>query len=215
MDPHLYPVGGSGCLITGQVAPVISDGQCLGVTGVDISMEYLAERTLKTRSSSRCSDGNSFEDLLERGMLFLSRSGEILYWTHRCRELLGRYFKHPERRLPKEIAQALNASSEISLQLRCREGHSELTVSIMRLRREIVVLLSEETLAAQRAAILTSREREVHHWLAQGKSNDQIARILGISIHTVKNHMDHIFEKLGVDNRVAAAMAPLDESLAA
>jgi len=214
MDPHLYPVGGSGCLITGQVAPVIADGLCLGVTGVDISMEYLAARTLKTRNTSRCSDSNSFEDLLERGVLFLSRSGEILYWTHRSRELLGRYFKHPERSLPENVVQAMNASAEISIQLRYRQGQAELTVSILRLRKEVVVLLSEETIV-QRAVMLTNREREVHHWLVQGKSNDQIASILGISIHTVKNHMDHIFGKLGVDNRVAAAMAPLDESIAA
>jgi DNA-binding CsgD family transcriptional regulator len=214
MEPYMYPVGGSRFLLTSQVAPVISDGQCLGATGVDISVEYLAERTLKTRRASRCSESNSFEDLLERGMLFLSKSGEILYWTNRSRELLARYFNQPEIRLPREVLQALEARSDLAAQLRFRHGCSELVVSIMCLRKEIIVLLSEETIA-HRAVMLTSREREVHHWLAQGKSNDQIARILGISIHTVKNHLDHIFEKLGVDNRVAAAMASLDEPLAA
>lgn len=54
---------------------------------------------------------------------------------------------------------------------------------------------------------LTRREREIHHWLVEGKSNEEIALILGISAHTVKNHLSHIFEKLGVENRTAAALA--------
>ncbi|MDD5200993.1 MAG: LuxR C-terminal-related transcriptional regulator [Terrimicrobiaceae bacterium] len=53
---------------------------------------------------------------------------------------------------------------------------------------------------------LTKREREVHYWLCQGKSNEDIARILVVSPHTVKNHIDHIFQKLGVENRYAAAL---------
>ncbi len=55
--------------------------------------------------------------------------------------------------------------------------------------------------------VLTSREREIHHWLVAGKSNEDIATILGISAHTVKNHLSHIFAKLGVENRTAAALA--------
>lgn len=55
--------------------------------------------------------------------------------------------------------------------------------------------------------LLTNREREIHHWLVEGKSNEEIATILGISAHTVKNHLSHIFEKLGVENRTAAALA--------
>ena len=53
---------------------------------------------------------------------------------------------------------------------------------------------------------LTKREREVHYWLCQGKSNEDIARILVVSPHTIKNHIDHIFQKLGVENRYAAAL---------
>ncbi len=53
---------------------------------------------------------------------------------------------------------------------------------------------------------LTRREREVHYWICQGKSNDDISRILEVSPHTIKNHVDHIFQKLGVENRYAAAL---------
>ena len=62
-------------------------------------------------------------------------------------------------------------------------------------------------LAAERLNSLTSREHEVYFWLGQGKSNEEIRIILGISAHTVKNHLDHIFQKFGVSNRLAAALA--------
>jgi DNA-binding NarL/FixJ family response regulator len=52
---------------------------------------------------------------------------------------------------------------------------------------------------------LTSREREVLNWLARGKSNAEIGTILGISSATVGKHLEHIYPKLGVENRTAAA----------
>ena len=42
-------------------------------------------------------------------------------------------------------------------------------------------------------------------WLARGKSNAEIAEILGISAATVGKHLEHIYPKLGVENRTAAA----------
>jgi len=53
---------------------------------------------------------------------------------------------------------------------------------------------------------LTEREGEVLHWLAEGKSNPEIAIILGASPRTVGNHVEHIFEKLGVESRTAALL---------
>lgn len=53
---------------------------------------------------------------------------------------------------------------------------------------------------------LTLRESEVLRWLAQGKSNAEIARILNISIDTIKKHMMKIYQKLGVENRTTAAL---------
>jgi DNA-binding CsgD family transcriptional regulator len=52
---------------------------------------------------------------------------------------------------------------------------------------------------------LTPREREVVCWLARGKSNAEIGAILGISSATVGKHLEHIYPKLGVENRTAAA----------
>jgi DNA-binding CsgD family transcriptional regulator len=52
---------------------------------------------------------------------------------------------------------------------------------------------------------LTSREREVLEALADGDTNAQIARKLWISRHTVRSHVEHIFEKLNVKTRTEAA----------
>ncbi|HET8693113.1 MAG TPA: response regulator [Aquabacterium sp.] len=54
-------------------------------------------------------------------------------------------------------------------------------------------------------AALTPRETEVLSWLAKGKTNRDIADILGMSHRTVNKHLEHIFEKLGVETRAAAA----------
>lgn len=54
-------------------------------------------------------------------------------------------------------------------------------------------------------AALTPRETEVLTWVARGKTNRDIADILGMSHRTVNKHLEHIFEKLGVETRAAAA----------
>ena len=51
---------------------------------------------------------------------------------------------------------------------------------------------------------LTPRETEVLTWLAKGKTNRDIADILGMSHRTVNKHLEHIFVKLGVETRSAA-----------
>lgn len=52
---------------------------------------------------------------------------------------------------------------------------------------------------------LTEREAEVLFWLANGKTNREIAEILEISPRTINKHLEQIFPKLGVENRTAAA----------
>ena len=53
-------------------------------------------------------------------------------------------------------------------------------------------------------AALTPRETEVLSWLAKGKTNRDIGDILGMSHRTVNKHLEHVFEKLGVETRAAA-----------
>ena len=64
------------------------------------------------------------------------------------------------------------------------------------------------------SAALTPRETEVLSWLAKGKTNRDIGEILKMSPRTVSKHLEHIFEKLGVETRsAAAAMASAQESV--
>jgi DNA-binding CsgD family transcriptional regulator len=58
--------------------------------------------------------------------------------------------------------------------------------------------------ATAAAAVLTAREREVLEWVAAGKTNRDIASILGARPRTVDKHLERIYEKLGVETRTAA-----------
>jgi DNA-binding CsgD family transcriptional regulator len=51
---------------------------------------------------------------------------------------------------------------------------------------------------------LSVREAEIVGWLREGKSNEEVAQILGISALTVKNHLQRIYRLLGVGNRAHA-----------
>jgi len=54
---------------------------------------------------------------------------------------------------------------------------------------------------------LTSREREVIARVAEGRTNSEIARLLGISSHTVRKHLENAYEKLGTRTRTGAVAA--------
>ena len=55
-------------------------------------------------------------------------------------------------------------------------------------------------------ATLSNREHEVLRLLAEGLSNRSMATALNLSEHTIKNHLFHIFYKLGVSNRTEAIL---------
>ena len=63
--------------------------------------------------------------------------------------------------------------------------------------------------AQARVECLTAREREVLQWLSGGKTDRDIADILGISPRTVHKHLQRIYEKLGVETRTAAVARAL------
>jgi DNA-binding CsgD family transcriptional regulator len=62
---------------------------------------------------------------------------------------------------------------------------------------------------------LTAREREILGLVAAGKTNGEIAQLVAISARTVQKHLEHIFQKLGVETRTAAAVRALAASGAA
>jgi LuxR family transcriptional regulator, maltose regulon positive regulatory protein len=65
--------------------------------------------------------------------------------------------------------------------------------------------------AAKTKATLSPRESEVHELLAHGLTNEEIAKVLYISLSTTKVHVKHIYEKLGVRSRLEAARALRDD----
>jgi DNA-binding CsgD family transcriptional regulator len=71
-------------------------------------------------------------------------------------------------------------------------------------RRGLRTPLTEKQVFKEKFA-LTPRESDVLIWISKGKSNRDIAEILGLSPRTVNKHLEQIYAKLGVENRTGAA----------
>ncbi len=61
-----------------------------------------------------------------------------------------------------------------------------------------------------KAFSITPREAEVLLWVAQGKSNGDVASILDMSEKTVKQHLGSVFQKIGVESRTAASLRAVE-----
>ena len=68
----------------------------------------------------------------------------------------------------------------------------------------------QRSLQALASLALTPREAEVLFWISEGKSNQDIGVILGAKTGTICKHVEHIFGKLNVENRTAAAVVALE-----
>lgn len=64
-----------------------------------------------------------------------------------------------------------------------------------------------------RSPLLTKAEIRVLRNISQGKTNAEIARINFVSIETVKTHVQRIFKKLGVGNRMEAVAAARERQI--
>jgi DNA-binding response OmpR family regulator len=78
-------------------------------------------------------------------------------------------------------------------------------LSDLRLNRNAASAATATASADLSHYLLTPRELDVLAWIARGKTNRDIAEILGMSPRTVNKHLEHIFVKLGVETRAAAA----------
>lgn len=71
-------------------------------------------------------------------------------------------------------------------------------------------LIPDATAAAKLHALgLRPREQEVLFWVAQGKTNGEVAELLWIKTGTVKRHLENIYARLGVENRYGATLRAL------
>jgi len=81
-------------------------------------------------------------------------------------------------------------------------GHERIADLMQTLR----LIEREPAREASPASLLTRRERQVIAAIVEGASNRNIATELRLSEQTVKNHLSHVFDKLGVSNRLELAL---------
>lgn len=147
----------------------------------------------------------SLRQSLDRAVLVATLDGQILFSTQRASQLLETHFG-PEH------------SELLPAPLRDTTGTQEVATSAGRLRvrrfaevgdAECATLLLEEIGASAAGRLeklgLTPREAEVLFWIAEGKSNPEIALILANTAGTVKKQVQSILDKLGLENRLIAA----------
>ena len=146
--------------------------------------------------------------------MLATSEGKIQFADATARRWLQQFFGRPARAglLPRKICRWLTAhqekrlgSSAVAKQQNARlflKKDKSYTHHSTILLLELIKGKGEERSRRQRD--LTPREREVLFWLARGKSNAEIATILGIKPATVGKHLERIYPKLGVENRAAA-----------
>jgi DNA-binding CsgD family transcriptional regulator len=131
------------------------------------------------------------------GVLLLRESGGIEFASDSAQRLLRDYFDTPSMQLPDEITDwhrndrrtpLVVPTDGSSLVVECADGG-------------FALLLRER---ARGVELLTPREHEVMRCVADGLSNSEIARRLWIELPTVRKHLEHIYQKLGVSSRTAA-----------
>jgi len=163
---------------------------------------------------------------LPYGLILLTSDLRIERATLRAGEMLATYWGETARRgdrLPDNLERwirhhlTLHAGADDIPPRREpftaeREGH-RLVVRLAGAPDRALLCMGEHPTAACAADLeslgLTRREAEVLAWVAHGKTNAEIARILGTSPHTVAHQLQRVYDKLGVETRTAAAALAL------
>ncbi|RMX08816.1 DNA-binding response regulator [Corticibacter populi] len=169
--------------------------------------EVLARLQTHTRNARMAQFAHAAVDVAGMGVLFVDLDGSVVWLSPQATQWLQQ--AGGVSQLPPAWQAARQAGA--SLQLPWDERH------VMHIRSigapsagELMLLLrleaqNAETGSRLRDAALTARETEVLSWVAKGKTNRDIAEILQLSPRTVNKHLEHVFEKLGVETRAAAA----------
>jgi DNA-binding CsgD family transcriptional regulator len=136
--------------------------------------------------------------------------GGITFATEKARELLAKYLRDPDR-IPQAIVGELTSSFRGKAAVVAPCLTRQLYVRMCGREDGCLQLLLEErdtktSIERLRNALsLTPREAEVLLWITEGKTNSEIASILGCRTATINKHAERIFAKLSVETRTAAA----------
>jgi DNA-binding CsgD family transcriptional regulator len=159
----------------------------------------------------------------------VSPSGRILDAPAEALRLLRQFFPQGSTdrggRVPQALSEWLSRSRSWGLDRPAIDGGERFVTSRFGVKLTVhfvpdtqcacsgYLLLKSQRLDPQAAHLkrlpVTEREREILALVAAGKTNAEIAAILAISPRTVQKHLEHIFQKLGVETRTAAAVRAL------
>ncbi len=121
----------------------------------------------------------------------------VLDWLRHHRPDVG------QPRIEPPVLSIAHGARSLSLRLHQQTGHDDDGDEWLIVMREVS---DAGVIEAMRLSLkLTAREAEVLYWLVKGKTNKDIAAILGSSPATVKKHLERVYVKLGVETRTAAA----------
>ncbi|WP_109995047.1 response regulator transcription factor [Salinisphaera sp. LB1] len=152
-----------------------------------------------------------------RAALITAADGGIRWHSSRAVQLLRRYFDVDiDGRLPFGLLRWLEHAESVSRPYEVTRELGRLSIRYAGPAEEGGVILTLVEFDDQ-AAIddfvarfsLTRRQAEVLLWISRGKTNRDIAEILDMKPRTVNKHLEHIFPKLGVETRAAAAAIAL------
>jgi DNA-binding response OmpR family regulator/DNA-binding CsgD family transcriptional regulator len=159
-------------------------------------------------------------DVSGRYLLAVNGQGKIMWATPQAQKLLSAILAadtEEEFVLPDPIPQWLDQAQQgktgsKAAAMASFPGNEQLRLQYMGKlgANEFLLRLAKDAGADTPAEFsselgLTTREGEVLSWLSKGKTNRDIAQILGLSPRTVDKHLEQIYSKLGVENRTAAA----------
>jgi len=173
--------------------------------------EVLARIAAHVNTARLMNQARSALDAFGNAMLAVTpHEGRIVWQTPLARQWMGQYFDAEDGTAPPQLAAWLATSPAQPLTVIRGAARLIFTAADVRSPEQWMIVLREESDTARVQALialfrLTQREGEVLHWVIQGKTNRDIGDILGMSPRTVNKHLEHVFEKLGVETRTAAA----------